>query len=420
MKIFKKILVFIVTLLIVIFVNKHINATNVYPVAPFGTIITDVVFDKQLGSNNPYAVHMNQIALYNIDSSDIIAAPINPEIDNNISNRHFCKFNCHSYAFYSQSLTENEIWINNPNEYLDDGSYIDTNQAEIDSIVLYWWVTVDVNAQGQYYDRYFVAHSAIISETSQSFDISDETTWDSVKVISKWGLAGIYRHTITNCPYYREYDPYEVENFYGIMIIKPNSSLSLSFSNASTGTNYTNTYNMNGNRLSNSKLIKFNVQHLSSINISLLCSEDVEIKLYDKNMNVINYSNSNSLSLSLDIGLFYLYFGTENKTITTNLSITIIGQKIETYSYIYYNSTHHKYQSCCGTYQLLPHIVDSSSIVNGTGICLLCGGEAEVGFIVMNNNDFCILPNEVIVISDSDINRALNILKELLEVNYEK
>ncbi len=88
------------------------------------------------------------------------------------------KYNCHSYAWYSQS-TSNYYWINDPSKYMTDGSYKKTTGTIKSGNKVYW-----VNG----------SHSGIISYVGTS-------GIGNVKAKSKWGQLGVYNHYLDDCPY---------------------------------------------------------------------------------------------------------------------------------------------------------------------------------------------------------------------------
>ncbi len=91
-------------------------------------------------------------------------------------------YNCHSYAWYSQSAS-NKYWIVNPGVYMIDGSYIQVATPYVGDVVMYENTTLLEP------DRY--VHSAIVS---------------TVECVSKWGPYGLYRHSLEECPYSMESD----------------------------------------------------------------------------------------------------------------------------------------------------------------------------------------------------------------------
>lgn len=89
------------------------------------------------------------------------------------------KYNCHSYAWYSQD-TSNKHWMDDPSLYMSDGSYYKLTSSARTGHKVYW-----PNSD----------HSGIVSKIDYS------TGAQVYYVISKWGPAGLYEHMIANCPY---------------------------------------------------------------------------------------------------------------------------------------------------------------------------------------------------------------------------
>lgn len=102
--------------------------------------------------------------------------------------QHTLMYNCHSYAWYSQSIS-NVHWINDPSPYWygtngSNGSYTiitSVTNASIPSSVANGSKVVYADSSGS------VIHSAI--KTS------------STKFQSKWGWAGLYEHSSGHSPY---------------------------------------------------------------------------------------------------------------------------------------------------------------------------------------------------------------------------
>lgn len=89
------------------------------------------------------------------------------------------KYNCHSYAWYSQSPS-NKHWMNNPALYMSDGSYYKAGGSPRTGMKAFW-----ING----------SHSGIV--TSINYSGGTHTYY----VTSKWGMCGLYEHGIWNCPY---------------------------------------------------------------------------------------------------------------------------------------------------------------------------------------------------------------------------
>ena len=84
------------------------------------------------------------------------------------------KYNCHSYAWYSQS-TSNPYWMENPYKYIEDGSYIRTGSVRVGDCVLYGAIDAP-------------EHSAYVVSTA-------------ILVRSKWDWKGVYEHAPNYGPY---------------------------------------------------------------------------------------------------------------------------------------------------------------------------------------------------------------------------
>lgn len=85
------------------------------------------------------------------------------------------RFNCHSYAWYSQNAQSNKYWIRDPKAFWEDGSYSLTG--------------IQLNCKVRYLSG---LHSAIVSYYSNGVTY----------YTSKWGDHGLYYHAPTYGPKY--------------------------------------------------------------------------------------------------------------------------------------------------------------------------------------------------------------------------
>lgn len=100
-----------------------------------------------------------------------------------------CKYNCHSYAWYSTSST-NPYWISDPSIYMTDGSYKNKYSGGVSTATNLCYISLNDKV---YYGA--GTHSAIfIGSPSNGAPIATE------KVRSKWGMLGVFEHTVTNVP----------------------------------------------------------------------------------------------------------------------------------------------------------------------------------------------------------------------------
>lgn len=100
-----------------------------------------------------------------------------------------CKYNCHSYAWYSTS-SSNEYWINDPSVYMSDGSYKKVYSGSVSKAINSYGVK---SSSKVYYANN--THSALFID-----DPSSGTALGKLKVRSKWGQLGVFEHTVTNVP----------------------------------------------------------------------------------------------------------------------------------------------------------------------------------------------------------------------------
>ncbi len=88
-------------------------------------------------------------------------------------------YNCHSYAWYNQDTTTNNIWLPYPESFKTDCYYPQTTWQAGDILV--------------YVENGLDIHSAIIEST--------DGTLSGTIVVSKWGPYPLYRHAANDCPY---------------------------------------------------------------------------------------------------------------------------------------------------------------------------------------------------------------------------
>ena len=89
-----------------------------------------------------------------------------------------CKYNCHSYAWYSTS-SSNKLWMNNPGDYINDGSYVSSGSVKGNR------VTYTTTANDE------IIHSGIVTDVSSG----------PITITSKWGYMGLFSHPVNDCPY---------------------------------------------------------------------------------------------------------------------------------------------------------------------------------------------------------------------------
>lgn len=97
------------------------------------------------------------------------------------------KFNCHSFAWYSNEYS-NLYWMNDPSAYYTDGSYTEST-GKVGDIICYY------NSKGEN------IHSGIVTEVLEGTANGVCENANLYIIESKWGAAGVYRHRGDECPY---------------------------------------------------------------------------------------------------------------------------------------------------------------------------------------------------------------------------
>ena len=157
---------------------------------------------------------------------------VNDSISSNDSRLHTatCRFNCHSYAWYSQDTSSNQYWMNDPSLYYTDGSYDEVTTPAIGDIICYF----DDNGTPNNTADDSNLHSGIVVSILSGFS---QNLAGIYIVESKWGAAGVYRHNGYECPY----TAYDAAN------PASNSADYVKFYRRSGHTHSFTTYNDNGN-----------------------------------------------------------------------------------------------------------------------------------------------------------------------------
>ncbi|MCQ2495167.1 MAG: hypothetical protein MJ131_01085 [Lachnospiraceae bacterium] len=102
------------------------------------------------------------------------------------------KYNCHSYAWFSQ--TNCNYWIASFNA--TGYNLVDLQNVSIgDKAVFYNTYGNSVTSSSTY------SHSAVV-DTIIHGSATNPTNVTNLYVRSKWGPFGVYRHTLSNCPYF--------------------------------------------------------------------------------------------------------------------------------------------------------------------------------------------------------------------------
>ena len=106
------------------------------------------------------------------------------------------KYNCHSYAWYSQDINSNEYWMSDPSQFYEDYSYCTVSTPQVGDIICYFddKGTTDTSDDEN-------LHSGIVTAVLSGTSNGVCGNSDLVTVTSKWGSAGLYSHNGYECPY---------------------------------------------------------------------------------------------------------------------------------------------------------------------------------------------------------------------------
>lgn len=147
-----------------------IESRLTYPKTPSGTTLSSNIcyYDLPELSNNLIVEYEKEI----LDNYGLLP-----------DRRATKKYNCHSYAWYSQATT-NKWWIDDPTDYINDSYYAKNNSTiKVGNKVVYRTSSTST----------IYLHSGIVIGVGGG-------TGPNIIVQSKWGPSGLYTHNVYNCP----------------------------------------------------------------------------------------------------------------------------------------------------------------------------------------------------------------------------
>lgn len=157
--------------------------------------------------------------------------------------------------------------------------------------------------------------------------------------------------------------------------------------------------------------------------------KNIKATIYDGEMNkVATYTGTSIVEdYSFEKGTYYIQLEFVSKNDSGTITATAynhsghhcsycnqyIGSHTYDASYVWKNNKNHLATCICGATALKGHVVRSGSFTGNTATCLLCGGQASIGFVdpgplsaeilLRTANGSYVLPNGVIVLVDEDI-----------------
>ena len=338
------------------------------------------------------------------------------------------RYNCHSYAWYSQSTSSNNYWMNNPGAYysVGDMSYIEVTTPRPGDIICYY----DNNGTPNYFADDENLHSGIVVNYNPSIAINNVCgNSNQVTVVSKWGAAGLYQHIGDYCPYTSTFSG--TANY--VRYYRPRTNETFNLTNPSTNNTQTIQRNysvpQNNNNTNNYAMYELDIEYRKDYEFEVFSNHELDIRLYDEHMQLINTSQNityengiytYNIIREMYIGTYYLRVAYDYSSDYGTITTSIINAHNHYYHdhYSWQSFIQHKAYCACGAYANRPHVTPSNAFQNGEQYaeCSECHGLASVGIIYgMIQNGFpytlngsFILPNGVIVLMDEDYEAYVN------------
>ena len=380
----------------------------------------------------------------NLDSNYIANAAANYGVISTISGPT-TKYNCHSFAWYSQNYDLNCYWMDDPSTYYSDSSYISSDAAE-NYILCYYAKMYYTLLDGTLISDIVTvnSHSAIITHVGSNFNKNDISTLDSIMVTSKWGAWGLYEHYGDDCPYvmtsragtelqYMDENGevfsvpvYLVSEFSHVEVYRPRTNATYTLSNSMNDLSISRTVNGSGSITGKYGMYELNVTSAGQYTITIQSNDALSNRLYNANMNLIPITAPTSstgdytYAVNLSAGRYYLRTSYIDTTNSGTISITIEPHSHSYDWWTYYNSSTHIQCCSCGLRGIATavHAIRSSDIVDNKAACLGCGRmldlNSDTATITPDNaakisvNGSYILPSGIIILVDEDVEAYLN------------
>ena len=290
------------------------------------------------------------------------------------------RYNCHSYAWYSQDITTNNYWMPSPEQYYDeyDMSYTEIDSSDVPragDIICYFDNRGTIGDESD--DKNM--HSGIVLSYDTSIPINNVCgNSNQVLVVSKWGDAGLYQHMGDYCPYTSSHGG--SADYVKYYRPRKNAAYTLSQSNpifdescTTVGDSYytTDKYEM----------YELNINYSSNYQMIISSTYPVNVRLYDVHMQLLIDNPSNtycngtySVTINpylINTNVYYLRVSYQN----ANISGTIITH-MHDYTYTWMNYMRHNVTCACGDSYSEMHVANGTPISPGSPFseCVLCGG----------------------------------------------
>lgn len=307
------------------------------------------------------------------------------------------KYNCHSYAWYQQTTT-NEYYLYDPSPYYEDGSYIEVSSPQVGDIICYF----DENGDND--------HSAVIVEV----DNSKSDLLESLTVVSKWGPQELYKHRADNCIYMRF------------------TAYTRIFRNATMPYSHEHAFGFRHEQIYEEVAEEQYVSNVQCHNIHCICGDYITQAHTYRYGDITETGHTKSCECGYSDTEVHEYTKSINKNTAYHSKKCACGATVDELheygdnEYEYVNKQNHRRRcEVCNTYVLSRHAIKASE---GYDHCAYCGCALDRGeyYPALPNaqnrtpNGSYILPNGIIVLVDEDIeayeNGTLKFYSDLPEV----
>lgn len=253
-------------------------------------------------------------------------------------------YNCHSYAWYSQDIDNNNIWIKFPYDYYstEDGSYMEVTTPRVGDIIVYF----DTD---ELIVRKEAIHSGIVVGFSGEAVNNNCEDANTVIVESKWGSFPLYRHKGDECPYTSNYGGTADE----VRYYRPRTSDSCDLSSTSLDVLISESISSDQDITDTYVMYELNVTESGYYDIIVSSDYAANVELFDSHMHEISihtYDSSDYMYfyiLHLPIGRYYLrseYTESNDGQIVTSIE----NHDEHDFHYKMVNSGYHILKCRCG------------------------------------------------------------------------
>ncbi len=257
------------------------------------------------------------------------------------------RYNCHSYAWYSQNTAYNSYWIPYPDNYYLDDSYFEVNVPRSGDIICYF----DNKGTASLSDDENI-HSGIV-ETYDPSIVSNNICGNAnqVTVISKWGSGGLFRHRGDICVYTSNYNG----NADYVKFYRPRTDSTHQLAEDMSAFALSETLTHTGEITDRYVMYEFDVEDKIPYLITVTSNISTNDRFYDSSMNYQNVSGFDmgngkyGYIYTFDIGINYFRIENVNSSAEANLVVHVYAHNGHNFcNVLSLGDTYHTYSCPCG------------------------------------------------------------------------